>query len=508
VKTPTVLVGVDVGTYSTKGVVVDQDGTLLRSATVQHRMSVPRPGWAEHDAESVWWKGLVGVITQLLGGSPYRATDIAAVGVSAIGPCMLPVDEQWQPLRPAILYGVDTRAGQEIVEIEREIGTEDIRRTYRMNLSSQAVGPKILWYRRHEPHLWKRTARIMTASSYLVHRLTGALVMDHHQAAHYLPLYDPASHTWTHEYTDVIAPPGLLPELRWCDEVVGEVSPTAAEQTGLRAGTPVVTGGVDALLEALSVGVAQPGDLMIMYGSTAFFILITDQALTRPPLWSLPGAFDGTSVLAGGMATAGSATRWFIDLLEDERGSSAYDELFAAAATVPPGSAGLLALPYFSGERTPISDPDARGVIAGLSLAHRREHVFRALLEGVGFGIRHNLELLDAPESPVTRCVAVGGGTTSDLWTQIVSDISGRHQEIPERTIGASLGDALVAGLGIGAISSAEVDSWVTVASTVTPNPTATAVYDERYGHFRELYARTADIIHGLAVDQRELPPL
>ena len=269
------LLGVDVGTSSAKGVLTEPDGTVVARATVQHQMDVPRPGWAEQDADAVWWSSLVGVLDGLFQGTDRTADEVAGVGISAIGPCMVPLDRGGRALRPGILYGIDTRATREIADLERELGVESIRASSRMDLSSQAVGPKILWYRRNEPELWERTRAITTASSYLVRRLTGRLVIDHHQAAHYLPLYDPDARSWSDAYADLVAPAALLPELAWCDEVAGEVTHDAAAQTGLRAGTPVVVGGVDALLEALSVGVRRPGELMIMYGSTAFFILVT-----------------------------------------------------------------------------------------------------------------------------------------------------------------------------------------------------------------------------------------
>ncbi len=191
------------------------------------------------------------------------------------------------------------------------------------------------------------------------------------------------------------------------------------------------------------MNVARPGDLMIMYGSTTFFILVQDAPTPTRTLWTVGGAFAGQVNLAGGMSTTGSLTQWFRDTLTD---GQTYDTLFTQARDVPPGARGLLMLPYLSGERTPIYDPQARGVIAGLTLSHTRPDLFRAALEGVGFGVRHVLDTFAQLGADVRRVVAVGGGAQSDTWLQIVTDISGVPQQVPATTIGASYGNAFLAG--------------------------------------------------------------
>ncbi len=497
------LLGIDVGTYSTKGVLTSLDGRVQRIAVREHVVEMPQPGWAEQDADRVWWADVGAVCRELLDDQPFTGASVVAVGISAIGPCMLPLDEDDRPLRPGILYGVDTRAAAEIAELEEHIGSGRIRTLARMELSSQAVGPKILWYRRNEPENWLRTARITTASSYLVHRLTGEHVIDHHQAAHFIPLYDAVAQRWTGEYSDMLVSPSRLPRLQWSDEIAGTVTSDAAQTTGLVAGTPVVVGGVDAVSEAISVGLDAPGDLMIMYGSSAFFLLATPGPVEVPSLWTLPGAFKDTHMLAAGMATAGSLTRWFRDTLaNDLEPDTAYDQLFDQAATVAPGSKGLLVLPYFSGERTPINDPHARGLIAGLSLTHTRSELFRASLEGVGFGIRHNLETLTTPRSPVRRYLAVGGGARSDTWLQIVSDIADIEQQLAATTVGASFGDAFLAGVGSGHIERTDASAWFRGDRVIRPTRESQQLYDNSYRLFKELYRATADISHQLAGSQ------
>lgn len=500
---PELLLGIDIGTYSAKGVLVTPDGKVLKQHVIEHDLLVPKPGWAEHDPHKVWWQGLIGICRELFDGQ-WTGADVAGVAVSAIGPCLLPLDSQDRPLRNAILYGVDTRASSQIAAMESEIGSEQLLEHSGMALTSQAVGPKIRWLQENEPDVWKRTTRLTTATSFLVHRLTGEHVMDRHTASHYMPLIDINSLEWSDRYEHLTGPLQLLPRLGWSDELAGTVTAEAAGLTGLNAGTPVAVGAVDALSEALSVGVQRPGELMIMYGSTTFFILILDEPVRDERVWLTAGAFPEQYALAAGMATTGSLTRWFRDqLAQDLDSDEAYAQLFAAAAAVPAGSHGLLTLPYFSGERTPINDPDARGVIAGLDLTHTRDHLFRSALEGVGYGIRHNLETFKSLGARIDRITAVGGGTKGGVWPQIVSDITGVSQSLPKQTIGASYGDAMLAGLVSGLIDRTEIDDWVGTPELVEPDPASHALHESLYPDFLTLYRSTAPTVHRLAARAR-----
>lgn len=491
------LLGIDVGTYSSKGVLVRPEGEVLKTHIVEHEMAIPRPGWAEQDAEKIWWHDLVAICSTLLDGSQYSGEDVAGVAVSAIGPCMLPLDSSGKPLRPGILYGVDVRAHHEIDLLNRSIGVEEIFKTSGMVLSSQAVGPKILWMRRNEPDLWEKVDHITTASSYLIYRLTGEKVIDRHTASHFIPLMDARAMEWSDRYSEQLVEISKLPALEWSDARAGLVHPIGASETGLKAGTPVAVGAVDALSEAISVGAVTSGDLMIMYGSTAFFILVQEEPTPDRRMWSVAGAFPGQSILAAGMATTGSLTRWFRDVLTQEpTAAGGYEKLFSEAADIPPGANGLLLLPYFSGERTPINDPQARGVLLGLSLAHTRVHLFRAVLEGIAFGINHNIETFRSINAKINRVIAVGGGAQSRTWLQIVSDVTGIEQIVPELTIGASYGDAFLAGLVSGILGKADLTNWVKTKAIIEPDRTNQELYREMYGEYLKLYENTRTIVH------------
>ncbi|QIS20260.1 FGGY-family carbohydrate kinase [Nocardia terpenica] len=484
------LVGIDMGTGSSKGVLVRADGTVVAEKQVAHEISLPRPGWAEVDAVGMWW-GEVCRIGRVLAEAVPAGDRIAGVCVSGVGPCLVLCDERGEPVRPAILYGVDTRATVEIAELTELFGAEAIVARAGKSLSSQAVGPKVEWVRKNEPEVFGRARRFYSSNSFIVAKLTGEYIQDHHTASQSDPLYSIRDFDWNTEWAGRILGALPLPRLVWPSEVVGAVTEAAAAQTGFPVGTPVVAGTVDAYAEAFSVGVRHPGDLMLMYGSTMFLVQVLEKFHTNPALWTTTGVQRGTYALAAGTSTAGSLTQW----LQKVTGGASFEELTAEAAAVPPGSDGLVFLPYLAGERTPVFDPDARGVVAGLSLRHGRGHLFRAAYEGISFGIRQILEMFD-DAAPVVRAVGVGGGLRSPVWAQTLSDITGLTQQVPEQAIGASYGDALLAAIGVGLVAP-ETD-WSHITREVPPDPAHRERYDTLYETWRQLYPATREQVHRL----------
>ncbi len=483
------LLGIDIGTSASKAVVTTAGGRVLARAQRAHDLAMPGPGRFEHDAEAVWWADVVALAREL---QPHFAGGLAGACISGIGPCVLPADAAGRPLRPAILYGIDTRASAEIVELDAQFGAEAIFARCGSRLTSQSAGPKLRWLQRHEPEVWRATQKLFMASSYAVHRLTGAYVLDHHSASQATPLYDLRAGAWIAEWAHEICGHVPLPALLWPGERAGTVTPEAALATGIPAGTPVAAGTIDAWAEALAAGARRDGDLMLMYGTTMFIVLALDAIRTTPHGWATRGIFPGTYSLAGGMATSGALTSWFRTLA----GDVPYATLLREAAAVPAGADGLVALPYFAGERTPIFDPQARGVICGLTLRHTRGHVYRALIEATAYGVRHNLEALLEAERPV-RLVCIGGGTQGKLWPQIVSDVTGRAQDVPAETSGASFGDAFLAGLAAGVVD--ERADWTRVAERIAPDAAPAATYDRLYDIYRSLYETTLAQTHALA---------
>lgn len=480
--------GIDIGTASSKAVILDERGAMVASAMRRHSTSSPRAGWFEHDAERTWWSDLIALTRELVTEVP--AESIAALCVSGIGPCALVADGDGKPLRPAILYGIDTRAEEEIDELTSQLGAEALLARTGNRLTTQAVGPKLLWVARHEPDVWAITRRWYSASNWLVGRLTGEFVADHYGASTSDPLYDLTTRDWWPESWERAAPSLDRPRLAWPGEIVGEVQADAAAQTGLRAGTPVLAGTIDALAEAYSVGVRDVGDTMVMYGSTLFFIQVVAQPPSHPGLWAAAGRTPETFSIAAGMATSGLVTTWLADIAGEELG-----RLAEAAAAVAPGSDGLVLLPYFAGERTPLFDPRARGCWVGLTLHHTRAHLYRSTLEGVAMGARHNFEAMTEAGATPRRLVAVGGGTRGNLWTRVMSNVTGVRQDVPKTTIGASYGDARMAADACGV----DTSGWNPVAERIEPDAATASLYDELYGVYRRTYDALRDDMHRLA---------
>ncbi|MGO2660254.1 FGGY-family carbohydrate kinase [Mycetocola reblochoni] len=488
-----VVFGIDVGTSSTKAVLATLDGTVVGSATREHEVSRPRQGHVEMDP-AVWWDELRALAAELLQAHPDVA--VQAVGVSGMGPCVALADAAGHPVRPAILYGVDTRATAEIEEWTTRLGGDDaVLQRGGSVLTTQAAGPKIAWVARHEPEAYARASRLFMPASFLAWNLTGAYVLDHQSASQCTPMYDIEAGDWYEPWAAQIAEGIELPRLGWAGDTAGTVTAEAAAATGLPEGVPVTIGTIDAWSEALSVDAHNPGDLMLMYGTTMFFVNTVETPVRSPSLWGTAGALPGTRSIAGGMATSGAVTNWLRSLY----GSPDFSELLSEAVDSGAGARGLLMLPYFAGERTPIMDPSARGVIAGLTVSHTRGDLYRAALEATGLAVRHNIESIEAAGGDIRRVVAVGGGTRGDVWTQIVCDISGREQVIPRETIGASYGVAWLAANLVTTISAAE---WNPPARVLTPRPENVEGYQELFGLYRELYEATAPIAHALAARQ------
>ncbi len=488
------LLGVDVGTASSKGVLVRPDGTIVATAQRPHQLSLPRPGWAEHDGEAVWWADFVALARELAGPA---GGGIAAVGVSGIGPAVLPVDHACRSLRPAILYGIDTRATREVEELTERFGADAILARGGSALTSQAAGPKLAWIRRHEPDVWAATRRFHMAQSLVIERLTGEHVLDHHSASQCNPLYDMTAAAWATDWAAEVVPGLDLPRLAWSNDVVGRVHAEGSAATGIPEGTPVVAGALDAWVEALSAGVREPGATLLMYGTTMGLIQIMDVFRPDARLWTTQGLFAGTFTYTAGMSASGGLTVWLRDIVGRE-----FEALIAEAAQTPPGADGLVVLPFFGVARSPIFDPHARGAIFGLTLSHGRGHLYRALLEGSAYEVRHNLEVMEAAGAAPDHLTAVGGGTKSNLWTQVVSDVTGLRQVIPAVTIGASYGDALLAGMGAGLV--APDARWNAPAETLVPDPPARARYDALYRVYRSLYPATREQAHALARVQED----
>lgn len=489
-----IFLGVDIGTYESKGVAIDCQGVILASATRAHTVGTPKPGWVEHDADEVWWQGFVAICRELLSAPTIDPADVVAVGSSGIGPCVLPVDAALTPLRPAILYGVDTRATQEVSSLTSRLGTEAIVERCGNELSSQSAGPKIAWLRTNEPQVHAAARFFLTSQSFIVAKLTGSVVIDHATASYFHPLYELERGQWNVSGCEDFVRLDQLPKLGWASEIAGKVSEAASRVTGLQVGTPVIIGTADAPAEAVAAGVLAAGDMMVMYGSSSFMIQMVERSGRGGVLWHAPYVFKDSWQLAGGTSTAGTMTRWVSDLLlssatVDERGvCGRFEQLVELAERSPAGAHGLITLPYLSGERTPLHDPAARGVIAGLGLEHGPSDVARSAIEGVAHSMVQALNAFTQAGYGANRIAAVGGGIKNHIWLQAVCDISGREQGVVQSP-GACFGDAALAALGVGALNDPDdIRSWIPTVTLIHPDTERRSMYERAHKRFVRLY--------------------
>ena len=486
--------GIDIGTYESKGVLTDFKGKVYGQAAVKHEMLVPKPGWAEHDAVDVWWGDFIRITKKLLSQSGVSSKQIASVAVSAIGPCMLPIDQDTNPLCSGVLYGVDTRASEEINYLNNLIGEKAIFDFGGNVLTSQSIGPKILWLKNQHPVIFEKTHKIVTSTTFIVQKLTGQCVIDHYSAANFTPFYDKSKLKWNESLLPGVIEIQKLPELKWTSEIAGYITEKASKETGLSSGVPVTVGTIDAAAEAISVGIQKPGHMMIMYGSTMFFIGLTSNYQSNESLWSAPWLFEKEYSLMAGTSTSGTITQWFRKEFARELDSSeAFSELTKLASKSPIGSKNLVTLPYFSGERTPIQNPNACGILFGLNLTHTREDIYRSFLEGISYGANNIIETFVSSGFHPEKLFAVGGGVKNKIWTSSISNISGFDQIIKSKTIGASYGNAFLGALSVGDVKRKDIDDWNQVSKIIKAkcNP----IYSKQYELFKALYKNTSDLM-------------
>jgi xylulokinase len=461
-----VVIGIDVGTSAVKAIASRPGGRHVGAARIEHEVDRTRAGWAEQDAEAAWWHDVARACRQVITSLPDRSPVLAA-GVTTIGPCVVPVDGDGRPLRPGILYGVDGRASAELDELAASGWA----------LTTQHVGPKILWVHRHEPEVAAATARWHTATSFVVERLTGRAVIDRHQAAAFAPFHGGPT-GWMPDVVPGVDLTDRLPETGWPGDIAGHVTAEAAAFTGLPLGTPVMVGTSDGPMEAHGVG-AGGGIAGLALGQTAVLSTL-ERPDVRTPLgmWGSDGWHPEHRWIGGALSTGGAAIDWLLGLLPTS------DE--ARAGSPRAGAGGILVLPHLLGMRTPAADPLLRGAIVGLDLTHTGADLRRAMLEGVAFGIRDLTETMRAAGIPIVRLRSTGGGTRDSSWLQVISDVTGLPQDVLDTPSGAAAGAARLAGASIGWPDQAGTP-WSRIAGTVEPEPSVRDLHERQFAAYRDL---------------------
>ncbi|GAA0492523.1 FGGY-family carbohydrate kinase [Microbacterium aurantiacum] len=467
------ILGIDIGTSGTRVALATANGRPLRDASATHGTAHPAPGQSEHDADTTWWEPITRLVREVVGDAADR---VVSVSVSGLGPCVLVVDEDARPLRPAILYGVDTRSTRQIETMRAELAHDAVRRD---RLTTQSVGPKLLWIQEHEPEIWERVRRVFTAHNYIAHRLGGGYVLDRVSASWWDPLAEPDGSAWRTKDVRRWMPDLELPAIVEPDALIGRISAAAAEATGLRIGTAIHAGTTDYAAHVIGSGVSRPGECLVVFGTTLSVNLITDAAVIGAGIGSAPGVVAGTWYTGGVTAAAGALLTWVTALT-----GSSHAELTALADRVGPGSDGVIVLPYFSGERSPVEDPHLRGAVLGLDLAHSAGHVYRAALEAVAFSLRH---ILDTVGRRPERIVAAGGGSANPILMQTVADVTGIPVVIADDG-SAAYGSCVLAGAAVRAPSGE--------GAVRRPDDRAAAVLAECYRTYLDAAGAMAPISH------------
>jgi xylulokinase len=489
------VLGLDVSTTATKAVLVGDDGRVRGTGTAEYGFDVPRPLWSEQDP-ILWWDGAVAAIQSVLASTEVAPEEVAAVGLSGQMHGLTLLDDRNRVLRPAILWN-DQRTAAECDRIREAVGPERLIAITGNDALTGFTAPKLVWVRDHEPEVWARIAHILLPKDFVRLHLTGDHAVDAADGAGTL-LFDLAARTWS---PDVVAALGIdaswLPDVFEGPAVTGTISGDAAAATGLVAGTPVVAGGGDQAANAVGVGAVRAGETALSLGTSGVVFAPTDRPIVEPlgRIHAFCHAVPGRWHLMSVMLSAAGSLRWFRDTLAP---GMRFGELVDEAAGAPPGSDGLLFLPYLSGERSPHPDPLARGAFVGLTLRHERSHLVRAVLEGVAFGLRDGLDLMVAAGMPVpARIRASGGGTGSALWRQILADVLEVEIATVETTEGAAYGAGALASVGAGWFADVDAVTNAWVATTVVAAPgSGVADYRDRHKAYRALYPALSPTFH------------
>ena len=485
------LLGIDIGTSACKVAVFDENGQVLAQANEPYEVYYPNPGWAEQNADE-WWNAIISAIKTVLRTDGVDSDLIAGIGIDGQGWSAIPVDKDGNALYNTPIW-MDTRARDICDRVKAQIGEDAIFDIAGNGFLPSYVTPKLIWFKEVHPDIFEKTYKFMQSNSYIALKLTGVYSMDLSQAygVHFFNMH-------TLEYDDELAgqmglSKDLLPKLYGCDEIIGTVTKEAAKITGLKEGTPVVAGGLDAACGTLGAGVYKPGQTQEQGGQAGGMSICTDTPLAHKKLILGTHVVPGMWLLQGGTVGGGGTLKWF----KKEFGQDmSFDELTALAEDIAPASDGVTFLPYMAGERSPIWNPDAKGVYYGLSFDKTKGHMVRATMEGVAYSLQHNLLIAQETGVEVESLNAMGGSANSKLWVQIKADITGKTIHVPASDTATTLGAVILAGIGCGVYGSYQeaVERTISIKRTQEPNPKNFEIYKKGMERYLKLSEALTDV--------------
>lgn len=489
------LLGIDIGTSACKVALFAKDGKVEAAASEGYPVYYPHPGWAEQNPDE-WWEAVCNAIWTVLSSSGISPEDIAGIGIDGQSWSAIAIDEEGKVLTNTPIW-MDTRAQDICDRVNEKVGGEKIFELCGNMLQPSYTTAKILWYKENLPEVYKKTYKILQSNSFIGYRLTDAITQDV-SMGYGLHCFNMRTGKWDTEMCEALGiPASFLPELVPCHQIIGTVTAKAAEQTGLKEGTPVAAGGLDAACGTLGAGVIHPGETQEQGGQAGGMSICIDEYAADPRLILGYHVVPDQWLLQGGTVGGGGVMRWlehefgdYERLVAADKGKTSLHQYNEEAEQVNPGSDGLVFLPYMAGERSPIWDPNAKGVFYGLDFSKTKGHMIRSCMEGVAYSLKHNLDIAEKAGAHVKELLAVGGSANSALWMQIKSDITGKSLAVPFSDTATTLGSAILAGVGVGMYENFEdaVSQTVQITRGYEPDHTNDQVYEKNYETYLALY--------------------
>lgn len=502
----TFLLGIDVGTSACKIAVFGLDGRVVAQSAESYQVYYPAPDYVEQNPVE-WWGGISKAIKETLRVGKVNPKQIAGIGVDGQSWSAIPVDQKGDVLYNTPIW-MDTRSSEIAEKVVGRVGLEKIFKISGNSFEPSYSTPKILWFRENKPDVFNKTFKFLQSNSYIVYKLTGNMTQDMCQG-YGLHVFNMKTGKYDEDFCDELGVPReMLPEIFACHEVVGEVTHKAAAETGLKVGTPVVAGGLDAACGTLGAGVYEVGKTQEQGGQAGGMSICVGEAMAHPKLILSFHVIPDLWLLQGGTVGGGGSIKWFKEQLgayeegrEKASGVSAFEIMDDEASAINPGSNGLIFLPYMAGERSPIWDKYAKGVFFGLGYYKSRAHMIRAVMEGCAFALEHNLKTAREIGVRIDVLNSMGGAANSSLWTQIKADVTGTDIRVPASDSATTLGAAILAGVGTGQYKSFReaVDRTVHITRTHEPDMQKHEIYMKYYEIYLEIYEKLKDTMQKIS---------
>jgi xylulokinase len=492
--TGTLFIGIDIGTTSVKGILIDAFGNILAESSRAHDLLSPQNGWAEESAD-IWWQNTLAVLKDLAGRQGETHGRVKAISTSGMVPALVILDETGNPIRNSIQQN-DARTYSEIAYLKEKFDAVKFFKATGGSINQQNIPPRLLWLYKHEPETMRRAKTFMGSYDYITYKMTGKFSLERNWALE-SGMYDVNSRTWLPwvlqetGISETMLPPVMAP-----GETLGRLLPELAEELGLEREVSVAVGSGDHVASAFSAGVKDDGDVLLKFGGAGDILIGSKRLITDQRIFLDYHLIPGQYLLNGCMASSGSLVKWFARTFFAEQieayekaGKNYYAYLDELAAPIAPGSEGIITLPYFIGEKTPIMDAKARGVFFGLSLHHKAEHLYRSVLEAVGYGFFHHITVFREMGLNPRKYYMCNGGSKSKLWRQVVTDMVGQEVEFISNHPGSSLGAAFLAGKSIGAFKSwDDISAYTKNRITIRPDLKNHQLYMRYYEVYHNIY--------------------